>query len=797
MKNPILRAIKKRILISGIIMFFITLFLGVYITLKASDTARSGLLRESGLILDALVRQLEYEVNEIENNVKILSGSLVLIALLENENSENLNRANTAIDRYRKNLDVSVVYLMNKNGVVIASSNRDSHDSFAGKSHAFRPYFKQAAEGGLGRYYALGITRGERGVYASYPVKDKFGEIMGVAVIKKNMDDHEDAIRNYPTCMLVDNTGIVFISSSSRYALRSLWPLSKDVEKKIVENRQFGKGPFLSILNKKPDNNDVVLLKNRKMTVLMKPVGEGNWTMVLFVDATRISLFRIIGLGITVFACAVILASEKDIMKVRRNESYFRTIFQTAGSMIILGSSENIIIDVNNEAVQIGGWDKDEVVGRNCLDFISGKDKKAAEEMLSALFAGNDVKHMETSLITKDGSEKEISWNVVALKDLNEGIAGFIALGNDITEKNNFARQLTIEKERVEDFLYIMPSAVFIVDENKTIIKWNRMAEKITGYKSDEVLGKRCDVFMSDVCTGKCPLFAKDIQKPFFYNQWLIKRKDGNDVYIEKNVDVLKDENGKITGGIECFVDVTLKKMAEEKIRDAVETKSKFVSMVSHELRTPLTAIKEGVSLVLEELAGSINEEQRFVLNISKNSVDRLARLINGVLDYQKLGSGVMKLILTKKNINDLVNEVYSSMHFVAKEKGIDFKLILDEEMKEISCDADKVAQVLTNMINNAVKFTDSGTIITITTKMEKPIVHVMVEDEGDGIKEKDLPNVFIGFEQFSDDMKKRKEGTGLGLAISKEIIELHYGEIWVESEYGKGSIFHFSLPIK
>jgi len=238
------------------------------------------------------------------------------------------------------------------------------------------------------------------------------------------------------------------------------------------------------------------------------------------------------------------------------------------------------------------------------------------------------------------------------------------------------------------------------------------------------------------------------------------------------------------------------RKKAERKIKEAVEAKSEFLSIVSHELRTPLTAMKESVAIVLDGMAGEINDEQKSCLDIAKRNIDRLSRLINNVLDVQRLEAGKMKFDMKISDINEVAEQVYKTMSSPAKEKGIDLILELDGKLPKVKFDVDRITQVLTNLVNNAFKFTEKGSVI-IKTGREENAVQVSVSDSGCGIKQQDMPKLFKKFEQLADSGERKTGGTGLGLAICKEIIEEHKGDIWAKSEMDKGSTFRFVLPIK
>ena len=230
---------------------------------------------------------------------------------------------------------------------------------------------------------------------------------------------------------------------------------------------------------------------------------------------------------------------------------------------------------------------------------------------------------------------------------------------------------------------------------------------------------------------------------------------------------------------------------SNKQLQQAMIVKTEFTKTVSHELRTPLAAIKEGIGLVLEKLVGSLNEEQQEYLSIAKNNVDRLDRLISGVLNFQKLESGKMEFKMEYCDINALVKEVRQAMLALAKKNNLDFMLALDENLPQAKADCDKINEVLINLVNNAFKFTEKGGITIITSKVGD-FIRVTVKDTGPGIKDEDLTKLFHEFTQ----LQRSTGGTGLGLAICKKIIEAHKGKIWAESELGKGSSFNFTLSI-
>ncbi len=238
------------------------------------------------------------------------------------------------------------------------------------------------------------------------------------------------------------------------------------------------------------------------------------------------------------------------------------------------------------------------------------------------------------------------------------------------------------------------------------------------------------------------------------------------------------------------------RKKVEQKLKEAIEAKSQFISLISHELRVPLTSIKESIGIVSDGLVGKIKKEQKNCLDIARRNVDRLNRLIGDLLDFQKLGAGKMNFEMQDNNVNEVAKEVHDTMLPVARKKGINLVLELDSSLPTVKFDKDKTNQVLSNLVNNAIKFTQKGNVI-IATRNKENAIQVSVSDTGCGIKKEDLSKLFHEFEQLETNGTEEVRGTGLGLAISKEIIARHNGEIWAESEVGKGSVFSFTLPVQ
>ena len=232
--------------------------------------------------------------------------------------------------------------------------------------------------------------------------------------------------------------------------------------------------------------------------------------------------------------------------------------------------------------------------------------------------------------------------------------------------------------------------------------------------------------------------------------------------------------------------------LREQKIID--QFKDEFVSTVSHELRTPLSVAKEGISLLLDGVPGRISEKQKNVLFIAKSNIDRLGRIINDLLDISKIEAGKFELRKKKINVSDLVKHVAVSMSPVVEQKGLNLKTSLPKSRLVVCADADRIIQVLMNLVGNAVKFTKEGHV-RISARSTDGEVECAVEDTGMGIADDDFGRLFQKFVQIKKTGSGGQHGTGLGLVIAKNIVELHGGEISVQSQPDVGSRFVFTLP--
>ncbi len=227
------------------------------------------------------------------------------------------------------------------------------------------------------------------------------------------------------------------------------------------------------------------------------------------------------------------------------------------------------------------------------------------------------------------------------------------------------------------------------------------------------------------------------------------------------------------------------------------DKQKEFTSTVSHELRTPLASIKMALDIILSGTPGPVNKDQSDFLGRAKSNVDRLNRLINDILDLSKMEAGKIVMKMEPGDLNQTVHESLEPQKNVAQGKGLKLECRVDPSLPPVIFDRDRILQVLYNLVGNAIKFTDQGSVCVIVgVDRVRNVVTVCVEDTGPGISSEDMGKLFEKFQQLEGPLNQKAGGTGLGLAICKTIIECHAGKIWVESEQGKGSRFCFLIPL-
>ncbi|MCH7541828.1 PAS domain-containing sensor histidine kinase, partial [Patescibacteria group bacterium] len=344
-----------------------------------------------------------------------------------------------------------------------------------------------------------------------------------------------------------------------------------------------------------------------------------------------------------------------------------------------------------------------------------------------------------------------------------------------------------------------------IFDINLRIIEANSSCELRAGCTEKEMVGRNYyEVFK---CHNKLGHYHPDFdpvskvlttKESIPYDEHLHTDKDGRERWVGVSYTPVVDERGEIEQIVSVVRDIT-------KIKELEKAKTEFVSLASHELRTPLTVINGYLSLLLNGDLGSLeNEKNRTtfltVLDKVKNETNRLTKLVEELLNVSRIEGGRLRLSFRKVSVVETLDSVINEFKPIAAMKGIRVNVSHDLPYKNknvyVLADKDKFKQILVNLLDNAIKFTESGGVVKTESFLKGDKIQINIEDSGVGIDPNILPRIFEKFQQVHGSYLKENMGTGLGLFIVKSLVDLHNGEVTVDSKVGKGTTFSFTLPV-
>ena len=533
--------------------------------------------------------------------------------------------------------------------------------------------------------------------------------------------------------------------------------------------------------------------------------------------------------------------------QLEESRSRYSDLYDFAPIGYFVFDSNGLILEVNLSGATQLGVERSYLVKKPFSFYISRDDRN--------LFCLHREKSLETKtkqtceirLVRKDGSQLYALLDTVAIENSKDNSIRLRTIVHDITERKDAEEKLNNLTTTLKQN---MQKIQFHESRLQALLILNQLKEASTQELMDFVLEEAVKLTKSK--NGYLKIIHKD-QAIMTVHSWSMNKMTQS-VHVEKtglllekiqpqetvaiddsvnvspfksgkyeelgevtrHIDVSVAENGQIIKAgvgnkteeyddsdirqvillIQGMWKLMVRNLAMEQLKEAMEAKSQFVSMASHELRTPLTIIKEGIRLVLQGKSSQLDDKQKMLLGLAQRNVDRLARLINNILDFQKLDSGKIDFNMQDNDANEVVREIKETMATLANDEKLSLITELDESLPIVEFDRDEIMQVLINLVSNAIKFTDQGGV-TITSAREGNTIRISVQDTGPGIKNEDLPRLFHEFGQLTDVGNRKPAGSGLGLVISKKIIERHSGNIWAESEYGKGTTFHFVLPVE
>jgi PAS domain S-box-containing protein len=474
------------------------------------------------------------------------------------------------------------------------------------------------------------------------------------------------------------------------------------------------------------------------------------------------------------------------------------------------GRSDEPIIYVNAAFERLTGYSQSDASGRN-IEFLRGPstDPRAIDELLAAFRERREASVVMLSY-RKDGSTFWDALNIAPVEGPDGQVTHFVGVVTDITKPKQDVERLRVSEERLRLMIEsVRDYAIFSIDLARRISSWNRGAERLFGHLEAEILHNRASILNTpeDRASGVTALEFDRAEATGRADdeRWYV-RKDGSRFLASVLVTPVLDEEGKLLGYTKVARDITESKRAEAELLAAKEAaevasraKSAFLTNMSHELRTPLNAII-GYSEMLQEEAreqglGGFGPDLERIHRAGKH----LLGLINDLLDLSKIEAGRMDLYFETFDLADLIRNTLSTIEPIAERRGNALRAEVPDDLGTMHADQIKVGQALLNLLSNAAKFTERGTITLGARRESEPQggewVVLDVTDDGIGMSLEELSRLFRPFVQADPSTTRKYGGTGLGLTITRRFCEMMGGEITVTSEPGQGSTFTIRLP--
>lgn len=348
------------------------------------------------------------------------------------------------------------------------------------------------------------------------------------------------------------------------------------------------------------------------------------------------------------------------------------------------------------------------------------------------------------------------------------------------------------ENTRTQAVVSHMANGVVTVNENGEVLMMNPEAEELFGTKMSEVVGKGLPQVVG---SDKLLSLAKDLKAPSkeveTEAEVAVTAEGGVLGAMRASTVVVKNEQGRTVGMVSALPDKAKHEQLDRKERE-------FVAHVTHELRAPLSSIRAALEIIQDEAGAKLQDDQQGMMNSALRNADRLEDLINGILDFSKIEAGQMTVYPRPVDAEAVAREAYESMRPWAEKKGLRLNFEAQPNLLPVLADLKRCVQVVVNLLSNAIKFTPKGGVITVRVQdagNSRPNQTVyFVQDTGPGIPKEEQQRVFEKFQQIASG-EKHVGGTGLGLSIAKALVHMHKGEMWLESDAGKGAKFAFTLP--
>ncbi|MDO9485286.1 MAG: PAS domain S-box protein [Actinomycetota bacterium] len=479
-----------------------------------------------------------------------------------------------------------------------------------------------------------------------------------------------------------------------------------------------------------------------------------------------------------------IYASARDVTELEQLRSDIDQFFGLSVDILCIVDAKGRFVRVNPAFVEAFGYSEEEVIGQRFTKLVAPQDVERSVESVARQVEGAVSKGFESRTICKDGTLRTVLWTSQA----DPTTLSLYATGRDITEQ----KLRDAELARLVDIVEESADFIALFDTQGDVQHVNRSWRRLLGwYGVTQAPGSLADLYGDEIASELLKVATPiALQDGMWTGESVIAYADGE---LEVQQTVLAHS---LTGDQDDrFMSVVSHDVSA--FKEVERVKNEFISTVSHELRTPLTSIRGSLGLLEGGAMGELPDKAKSMVKIASQNTDRLVRLINDVLDLEKMSAGKLELKLGREDLSDVVVEAVDGVDGMANAQSITLATDIQESAFPAEIDHDRIVQVITNLLSNAIKFSNEDSTVTVRLQASGA-AHATIEviDHGDGIPDDKLDFVFARFSQVDSTSTRAKGGTGLGLAITQEIVEQHGGTVSVTSELGVGSTFTVRLPL-
>ncbi|PAB58735.1 sensor histidine kinase [Anaeromicrobium sediminis] len=484
---------------------------------------------------------------------------------------------------------------------------------------------------------------------------------------------------------------------------------------------------------------------------------------------------------------------------------FMEVLIETIPSPVYYKNLKGTYLGCNKAFADFANLKKEEIIGKNIEDILDNDYIRSCKETDIQLIKMGRIISYEGKMKKKDGTMGDAIFYKGTFTDNNNQVAGILGVILDITNRKQMEMILKESEERYRTLVESIPYALLVM--NKGIVEFANDAaiKKINAKNKHDLIGRHYYEFMGkeDVhIAGDRLSYIMETNKRPPMREIRFKKIGGG--HVEGEVTALPYFENGMTKVLIIANDISERKKNEKltkQIREAEEQdriRTEFFANLSHELRTPLNVILGSIQLIESDLkgdsSGSYKNTKR--VKVLKQNCHRLLRLVNNLIDITKMDAGYFDLAFNNYNIINIIEDITLSVVEYVEQKGLNIVFDTDVEEKMVSCDPDALERIMLNLISNSIKFSHSGSTININMEYDDDYIKIIVEDDGIGIEDAKLKEIFKRFRQVDKSFRRRHEGSGIGLSLVKYLVEMHNGTIDVESEYEKGTKFIIKLPV-